>query len=586
LGERQTAIDRAAFSLKVTGLQALRAWRDVRNPVTRWKAEGIRGSKEGQRTEVRSALFVDGRSEEYVYECGKVENLRVAARRLNGVTIPAGEVFSFWRQVGRPSVRKGFVPGRMLQLGCVVPAAGGGLCQLSNALYELALESGFTIVERHAHSHRLPGTPLRDATVAWNYIDLRFRVATATRLEVTLTETDLVVAFVCDPVGISGAPLRVLPRAGMKQEAAQLVTCGSCHQISCALHEPHVGNLAKGRRTAFLVDDFWPEFDRYLQMQRRPGDVLMLPIDGKHWGQTQYGWSCDGFAAVKTHNVRTLVRAARVRRLANQGAARQSTLLHSSVALANAMAAQLTPSIRHLVLDQTLLPGLWQSGVLGGRTFQVMLRRLPLKLLQARLDEVAARWPESVTAADFRVGAELVETEAAALAAASGFVTPHRELAGLYPDRTVLLDWILPPAGRYRLQDDGDVPRILFPGPTTARKGAYLLREALRGLDVELVWQGAELEGAGFWQGFPTRCGSDAGLGVAMVVQPAFVEHRPRALLQAVEDGVPVLAAEACGLGAMQGVTTVPLGDIAGIRQALIEVCQDVLATTNLHRRI
>src|SRR6202011_3999459 len=92
---------------------------------------------------------------------------------------PSGAVFSFWKQIGRASRRRGYVTGRMLQQGCLVPATGGGLCQLSNALYQAALTSNCQITERHAHSRVVPGSAAasgRDATVAWNCVDLRFRV--------------------------------------------------------------------------------------------------------------------------------------------------------------------------------------------------------------------------------------------------------------------------------------------------------------------------------------------------------------------------------------------------------------------------
>src|SRR5262245_8425929 len=49
---------------------------------------------------------------EWVLTAGKVENLRVALRHLDGVVVPAGQVFSFWRQIGRATRRRGFVAGR------------------------------------------------------------------------------------------------------------------------------------------------------------------------------------------------------------------------------------------------------------------------------------------------------------------------------------------------------------------------------------------------------------------------------------------------------------------------------------------
>ena len=108
---------------------------------------------------------------------GKVQNLRRAAAALDGLELPAGAVFSFWRQVGRATPARGYVDGRMLREGCMMAAVGGGLCQLSNALYDAALAAGCEIVERHAHSQVVPGSAAaagRDATVAWNYVDLRF----------------------------------------------------------------------------------------------------------------------------------------------------------------------------------------------------------------------------------------------------------------------------------------------------------------------------------------------------------------------------------------------------------------------------
>ena len=68
--------------------------------------------------------------------------------------------------------------GRELREGCLVPSIGGGLCQLSNALYDAALRAGLQVVERHRHTQVVPGSLAesdRDATVFWNYRDLRLR---------------------------------------------------------------------------------------------------------------------------------------------------------------------------------------------------------------------------------------------------------------------------------------------------------------------------------------------------------------------------------------------------------------------------
>jgi vancomycin resistance protein VanW len=137
---------------------------------------------------------VDPREREL--ELGKVQNLRVAAAAVDGLVLEPGEIFSFWQVIGRPSRAKGYVTGREFRLGCLVPSIGGGICQLTNALSRAAHAAGMEIVERHSHSmhpHDFFIDDQTDATVFWNYIDLKFRSADRVRVGATLTETTLVV---------------------------------------------------------------------------------------------------------------------------------------------------------------------------------------------------------------------------------------------------------------------------------------------------------------------------------------------------------------------------------------------------------
>jgi len=150
--------------------------------------------------EARSPLVSPDYSGRPEHQAGKIANLRVACAALDGLRLAPGAVFSFWRHVGRPTRARGYVEGRMLQGGSLSPAVGGGLCQLSTALYEVALQASLTILERHAHSRIVPGPNAaragRDATVAWNYVDLRFASPDrALRLGAVVTADDLVVSF-------------------------------------------------------------------------------------------------------------------------------------------------------------------------------------------------------------------------------------------------------------------------------------------------------------------------------------------------------------------------------------------------------
>jgi vancomycin resistance protein VanW len=111
----------------------------------------------------------------------KIANLRIAAKTIDGVTIAPAESFSFWRLVGRSSRRKGYLPGMTIVDGRLTATTGGGLCQLSNALYWVALHLGCSISERHRHSFDCFPDSYRSvpfgagATVNYNYVDLRFR---------------------------------------------------------------------------------------------------------------------------------------------------------------------------------------------------------------------------------------------------------------------------------------------------------------------------------------------------------------------------------------------------------------------------
>ncbi len=138
----------------------------------------------------------------------------------------------------------------------------------------------------------------------------------------------------------------------------------------------------------------------------------------------------------------------------------------------------------------------------------------------------------------------------------------------MFAGRALRLDWHVPevPSGLRQSQNR----RIVFPGPTIARKGAFELREAMRGLDIELMPLGSALEGDGFWQGLPLAVPEEGWLNsVGAVVQPAFVEDQPRPLLRALAAGIPVVATPAGGIAPRAGLTLVPAGNPVALRHAL-----------------
>jgi len=495
----------------------------------------------------RTPLWAEVPAAERTLQRGKVQNLRVAARQLDCTAMTPGAVFSFWKQLGRASTMRGFARGRMLKEGCIVPATGGGLCQLSNALYDVALKAGLEIVERHAHSRRVPGSQTmrgRDATVAWNYVDLRFRSATPVLWRVRLDASDLIVEL------LGQAPQRTHEFAPSTDARRDAQSCESCDQTSCFRH----GVAASEGKRAVLVDEYWPEFDAFAS-----GDLLCLPMNGP----PQYGWGTQKFANVRLAMLTTLGRSIAMRSVEN-GPRRRVLELTTSERLAQRYAKHLGADVTEIVVAQSLLPALWRDGHLGGRKFSVLMTRLPMRVLQERLDFVSQRHPERATLKDFRANPALLSAEDEALAAADAIVTPHADIAALFGERAILLDWKAPSA---RFKHAPGSRRVAFPGPTIARKGAYELRGAARALDLEVVLLGSDLEGAEFWKGVRTT--RDIGDGVAAFVQPAFLEDKPRKLLAALTSGIPVIATAACGLPQQSGLTLVPVGDVDALSDAL-----------------
>jgi hypothetical protein len=516
----------------------------------------------------RSPLWTESEPEERFMVAGKIQNLRLAVRRLDGIVIPAGSVFSFWKQLGRAGRIGGYVVGRELREGCIIPNVGGGLCQISNALYDAAMQAGFEVIERHAHSQIIPGSLAekgRDATVFWNYVDLRFRSESAFRIEAKLDGEDLVVRFRGER---SNGKLHSITRAVVHSDSPN--SCASCEADCHRVVTP--GKYANFGGTAYLLDEFTSEFDEYIQQTRSNADRLFIPLDGKRFRKGNYAWTTAGFRRVRQSLVVTARRSYRSRRLATQGAARQMNLLAMYEELAENYARRISFDTLHVVVHQNLLPYLWRSGHLGGRTFDVLMTALPMSEIQKRLDHAFSLHPASKTLSDFRADESLVVAEADALKNARKIITSHSEIASLFGECAELLEWRRPEVLR-QARLENVKRRIVFPASTVGRKGCYELRESVRGLDVQIVLLGPVIESPDFWVGFDTVRGGDDWLQMAdAVVLPAFVEHRPRRLLMAAAVGIPVIASSACGVANVEGIDTVEAGDTASLREKIINL--------------
>ncbi|HYF96326.1 MAG TPA: VanW family protein [Symbiobacteriaceae bacterium] len=150
--------------------------------------------------EHRTPLFRALRDVPLHLQQGKVTNLKIAIAKMGGICIAPGETFSYWKLIGPPSARRGFVPGMALHNGVLQEEVAGGLCQLSNLLYWMVLHTPLTVVERWRHNYDVfpdAGRTLpfgSGATCFYNYVDLQFANCTDQPflLHLFMTETHLV----------------------------------------------------------------------------------------------------------------------------------------------------------------------------------------------------------------------------------------------------------------------------------------------------------------------------------------------------------------------------------------------------------
>ncbi len=130
-----------------------------------------------------------------VLQTNKADNIRLASSKMNGLIIHPGEVFSFWKYVGKASKKNGYKDGRVLVNNKLQPGPGGGLCNLANTIHLLVLHSPLTVTEFHSHSDCLAPdhgkrVPLSAGTsVSYNNLDFRFR---------NDTEQDIQLLIWCD----------------------------------------------------------------------------------------------------------------------------------------------------------------------------------------------------------------------------------------------------------------------------------------------------------------------------------------------------------------------------------------------------
>lgn len=103
-------------------------------------------------------------------------NIALAAEAINNTVIFPGDTFSFNKVVGERTTERGYERAPVIVKGELSEDIGGGICQVSSTLFNAVDLKGIQIVERYAHSRRVPYVPPgRDATVSWWGPDFVFK---------------------------------------------------------------------------------------------------------------------------------------------------------------------------------------------------------------------------------------------------------------------------------------------------------------------------------------------------------------------------------------------------------------------------
>ena len=105
----------------------------------------------------------------------RIQNLKNGCDKLNGVVVYPGEEFSTNERFNPCTEANGWASAGTIVNGKIEDSIGGGMCQVSSALYMALLNAEVKITERFNHSMKVGYADYAfDATLAGDYKDLKF----------------------------------------------------------------------------------------------------------------------------------------------------------------------------------------------------------------------------------------------------------------------------------------------------------------------------------------------------------------------------------------------------------------------------
>jgi hypothetical protein len=564
LTEKHSFVNDTIFQLKKVVLTGNRMFKNLLHPPRKCKNKGLLLNEPIIAFSESDLWNPFDNKDNWILTAGKIENLRISAKKLNGLEVNANEVFSFWKHIGYPNFGQGYVVGREIREGCIVPTIAGGLCQLSNALYDAALHANFDIVERHKHTKVIKGSLAekdRDATVKWNYLDLRFKSTFDFRIETELTSDKLIVTFRSRKKKIIADDHKIVLRQSNK-----LNDCYSCGNAACFKHPDRTSVKQEIATTTFILDEKWPEYDKYVSEIAGKSDHFILPLKKSRFIRTnRYSWTSSNPEKTKTTPIQGLYRALKLRFIPKNKNNVFELSLQLDKKIARAAARLIPLDSTHVIISQNLLPFVYETDALGGRTFDVLMTRLPFEKLHERLDVAFTQHSESPTLNDFRARKEWIDLENKALTSARKIITPHAEIAAIFKNKAIKIDWHIPTTAKGQVKGT----KTLFPASAIGRKGAYEMKRLAKELQLDFIVSGRSIEQENFWEDLAIEKFNGDFKDIGLVVYPTFVEHQPRQLLKALSKGIPVVTTTASGLDASEQVDIVEIANFDQLKDAV-----------------
>jgi vancomycin resistance protein YoaR len=157
-------------------------------------------------------------------DADRIQNLKRAARLLDGTRIGPGDTFSFNDEVGVRTIERGFRPAPVIVGREYKTGVGGGVSQVATTVFNAAWETGLPIVERRAHALYISRYEAgRDATVSYPDLDLKFKNDTGRWLVLRArpNEAGISVSLLGAPTGrrvvTEPGELRVVGRPSVKR---------------------------------------------------------------------------------------------------------------------------------------------------------------------------------------------------------------------------------------------------------------------------------------------------------------------------------------------------------------------------------